>query len=142
MTTLLSLSGISKTFDNGVEAIALLDLDVAEREFVSLVGPSGCGKSTALRIAAGLAKPSAGAISFPNGKPETGFVFQEPALMPWARALQNVRLPLDLRGMNAGEAGDRASAALARAGLKGFENAFPRELSGGMKMRVSIARAI
>ena len=142
MTTLLSLSGISKTFDNGVEAISLLDLDVAEREFVSLVGPSGCGKSTALRIAAGLARPSAGAVSFPNGKPETGFVFQEPTLMPWARALQNVRLPLDLRGMNAGEAGDRASAALARAGLEGFENAFPRELSGGMKMRVSIARAI
>jgi len=142
MTTLLSLSGISKTFDNGVEAIARLDLDVAEREFVSLVGPSGCGKSTALRIAAGLARPSAGAISFPNGKPETGFVFQDPTLMPWARALQNVRLPLDLRGMNAGEAGDRAFAALARVGLKGFENAFPRELSGGMKMRVSIARAI
>ncbi len=142
MTTLLSLSGISKTFDNGVEAIARLDLDVAEREFVSLVGPSGCGKSTALRIAAGLARPSAGAVSFPNGKPETGFVFQEPTLMPWARALQNVRLPLDLRGMNASEAGDRASAALSRVGLKGFENAFPRELSGGMKMRVSIARAI
>ncbi len=142
MTTLLSLSGISKTFDNGVEAIARLDLDVAEREFVSLVGPSGCGKSTALRIAAGLARPSAGTISFPNGKPETGFVFQDPTLMPWARALQNVRLPLDLRGMNGGEAGDRAAAALARAGLKGFENAFPRELSGGMKMRVSIARAI
>jgi NitT/TauT family transport system ATP-binding protein len=142
MTTLLSLSGISKTFDNGVEAIARLDLDVAGREFVSLVGPSGCGKSTALRIAAGLARPSAGTVSFPNGKPETGFVFQEPALMPWARALKNVRLPLDLHGMNAGEAGDRASAALARVGLQGFENAFPRELSGGMKMRVSIARAI
>ena len=142
MTTLLSLSGIAKTFDNGVEAIALLDLDVAEREFVSLVGPSGCGKSTALRIAAGLAQPSAGTVAFPNGRPETGFVFQEPTLMPWARVLQNVRLPLDLRGMNRGESGDRAAAALARAGLKGFENAFPRELSGGMKMRASIARAL
>jgi NitT/TauT family transport system ATP-binding protein len=142
MTTLLSLSAITKTFDNGVEAIARLDLDVAEREFVSLVGPSGCGKSTALRIAAGLAQPSAGAVSFPNGRPETGFVFQEPTLMPWSRVLENVRLPLDLKGMNRREAGDRAAAALARAGLRGFENAYPRELSGGMKMRVSIARAI
>src|ERR1700760_424923 len=128
MTTLLSLSGISKTFDNGVEAIALLDLNVAEREFVSLVGPSGCGKSTALRIAAGAGraggKRRGGArFSFPKGRPEAVFVFQEPALMPGARALKNVRLPLDLRGMNAGEADDRASAALARAGLKGFENA-------------------
>src|SRR5215831_19629632 len=112
MTTLLSLSGITKTFDNGVEAIALLDLDVAEREFVSLVGPSGCGKSTALRIAAGLARPGAGAVSFPNGKPETGFVFQEPTLMPWSRVIENVRLPLDLKGMNRREAGDRAAAAL------------------------------
>jgi NitT/TauT family transport system ATP-binding protein len=142
MTTLLSLSGIAKTFDNGVEAIARLDLDVAGREFVSLVGPSGCGKSTALRIAAGLAQPSAGHVAFPNGRPETGFVFQEPTLMPWARALANVRMPLALKGMNRSEADDRAAAALARAGLGGFENAYPRELSGGMKMRVSIARAI
>jgi NitT/TauT family transport system ATP-binding protein len=142
VTTLLSLTNIAKTFDNGVEAIARLDLDVAGREFVSLVGPSGCGKSTALRIAAGLAQPSAGTVAFPTGRPETGFVFQEPTLMPWARALANVRLSLDLKGMNASEAEDRAAAALVRAGLKGFENAYPRELSGGMKMRVSIARAI
>ena len=142
MTTLLSLSGISKTFDNGVEAIARLDLDVAEREFVSLVGPSGCGKSTALRIAAGLARPSAGTIAFPNGKPEAGFVFQEPTLMPWRTVLANVRLPLELRGVARADAEARSRMALERAGLKGFENAYPRELSGGMKMRASIARAI
>jgi len=142
VTTLLSLSGISKTFDNGVEAIARLDLDVAEREFVSLVGPSGCGKSTALRIAAGLARPSAGTIAFPNGKPEAGFVFQEPTLMPWRTVLANVRLPLELRGVARADAAARSRMALERAGLKGFENAYPRELSGGMKMRASIGRAI
>ena len=142
MTTLLSLSGISKTFDNGVEAIARLDLDVGEREFAALVGPSGCGKSTALRIAAGLAPPSAGTIAFPNGRPEAGFVFQEPTLMPWRTVLANVRLPLELRGVARADAAARSRMALERAGLKGFENAYPRELSGGMKMRASIARAI
>jgi NitT/TauT family transport system ATP-binding protein len=142
MTTLLSLTGIAKTFDNGVEAVALLDLDVAAREFVSLVGPSGCGKSTALRIAAGLVKPSAGTVSFPDGRPETGFVFQEPALMPWRTALGNIRLPLELKGVARGDAEARSRTALDRVGLKEFAHAYPRELSGGMKMRVSIARAI
>jgi NitT/TauT family transport system ATP-binding protein len=142
MSPIVRLAGVGKDFDNGTKAIERLDLDVNEGEFLSLLGPSGCGKSTALRIVAGLLLPSTGSVSFPQGRPEIGFVFQEPTLMPWASALANVRLPLDLKRTNASEASDRAAKALARVGLGGFENAFPRELSGGMKMRVSIARAI
>jgi NitT/TauT family transport system ATP-binding protein len=142
MHPLLSLRDIGKTFDNGVEAIARLDLEIADGEFLSLVGPSGCGKSTALRLIAGLLAPSRGTVDWPGGRPELGFVFQEATLMPWASALANARLPLDLKGVPRAEAEARARDVLARVGLQGFEDAFPRELSGGMKMRVSIARAI
>jgi len=142
MQPLLSLRDIGKTFDKGVEAIARLDLEIATGEFLSLVGPSGCGKSTALRLIAGLLAPSRGTVSWPGGRPELGFVFQEATLMPWASALANARLPLDLKGVPRAEAEARAREVLARVGLEGFEDAFPRELSGGMKMRVSIARAM
>ena len=142
MTTLLSLSGITKRFDSGVEAIARVDLAVANGEFLSIVGPSGCGKSTALRIAAGLIQPTSGTVAWPEGRPEIGFVFQDPTLMPWARVRENVRLPLDLQHMKKDDIDGRVARAIARVGLTGFENAYPRELSGGMKMRVSIARAI
>ncbi|HEY2011409.1 MAG TPA: ABC transporter ATP-binding protein [Rhizomicrobium sp.] len=139
---MIELSTVVKRFPNGVEALRDLSFSVAQKEFVSLLGPSGCGKSTALRLAAGLLTPDAGRIDYPGGKPEIGFVFQEPTLMPWADAQANARLPLDLKHVPRAEAEARAADALARVGLKGFERAFPRELSGGMKMRVSIARAL
>jgi len=142
LAALLTLKGITKRFDGGVEALGAVDLRVEAGEFVSLVGPSGCGKSTALRVVAGLLAPTSGEVTWPEGKPEIGFVFQEPTLMPWADALGNARLPLDLKGVARGEAEARAMRALARVGLHGFERAFPRALSGGMKMRVSIARAL
>jgi NitT/TauT family transport system ATP-binding protein len=144
---LVSLRGVSKTFANGTTALAGLDLDIRPGEFVSLLGPSGCGKSTALRIVAGLAEPTAGRVEWPGSldddhRAEIGFVFQEPTLMPWATAADNVWLPLRLRGVSRRAATPRIEEGLARVGLSGFGEAYPRELSGGMKMRVSIARAL
>ncbi|MEQ9642238.1 MAG: ABC transporter ATP-binding protein [Alphaproteobacteria bacterium] len=142
---LVALRDVTKTFANGTVALAGLDLEIGEHEFLSLLGPSGCGKSTALRLIAGLGELTAGRIDWREqhaAARDIGFVFQEPTLMPWATALANVQLPLRLAGVAAAERAERARAALAMVGLDGFEKAYPRELSGGMKMRVSIARAL
>jgi NitT/TauT family transport system ATP-binding protein len=139
---LATLRGVGKTFGNRVVALAGLNLEVREGEFLSLLGPSGCGKSTVLRLLAGLSTPTTGAIEWRDGRPQLGFVFQEPTLMPWASVFSNVWLPLRLRGVSRGEAQQQIDEALDRVGLNGFAKAYPRELSGGMKMRVSIARAL
>ena len=139
---IVALSNVGKTFDSGTVALDGLTLDVRAGEFISLLGPSGCGKSTALRIIAGLSPPSAGRVEWPGGPAKIGFVFQEPTLMPWADVAANVRLPLRLA--QADEAQSRAAAmlALTHVGLADVASAYPRELSGGMKMRASIARAL
>ena len=141
----VTLNGVGRTFANGVVALERLNLNVWPGEFVSLLGPSGCGKSTALRIIAGLTEPTNGRVEWPAAEAATprriGFVFQEPTLMPWATVEANVRLPLRLAGLEP-DAQARVEAALARVGLSGFAASYPRELSGGMKMRASIARAL
>jgi NitT/TauT family transport system ATP-binding protein len=143
-SAVVTLRGVGKTFANGVMALERLDLAVRAGEFLTLLGPSGCGKSTALRILAGLSEPTSGVLEWVaggHGVHDIGFVFQEPTLMPWASVAGNVRLPLELRGTGA-DAEPRVAAALDRVGLAGFVAAYPRELSGGMKMRTSIARAL
>jgi NitT/TauT family transport system ATP-binding protein len=143
------LEGVTKHFARGVRALDGLDLAIASGEFVSILGPSGCGKSTALRLIAGLGEPSSGAISWRGTRPgarrnglAVGFVFQEPTLMPWSTVADNVALPLTLAGVTPDVAGKRVIRALEQVGLAQFRDAYPRELSGGMKMRVSIARGL
>jgi NitT/TauT family transport system ATP-binding protein len=143
---IISLRNVGKTFESGTTALDRFDLDVRDGEFMSLLGPSGCGKSTALRIIAGLSEASTGTVEWPAaqgaGEGDVGFVFQEPTLMPWATVATNVRLPLDLAHTDGARAGAAVHQALARVGLTDFAQAYPRELSGGMKMRASIARAL
>ncbi len=146
----VTLDGVAKRFANGTLALDQLDLAIRNGEFVSLLGPSGCGKSTALRLVAGLTEPTRGSVSWSGSrrkthrrdKPDVGFVFQEPTLMPWATVIRNVILPLELQGVEHRLAAQRATEALERVGLAAFRDSYPRELSGGMKMRVSIARAL
>ena len=148
---LVRMHQVSKQYPNGTLALQGMTLDIRRGDFVSFLGPSGCGKSTALRMLAGLASVSAGRIDWPEGgqAPAAGaashpisFVFQEPTLMPWATVFDNVHLPLRLKGSSAKAAREEVMSTLDAVGLGSFANVYPRELSGGMKMRVSIARAM
>lgn len=140
---LITIEGVRKVFRNGTLALDGIDLGIERSAFVSLLGPSGCGKSTLLRIIAGLVEPSAGTIAGREALGgRIGFVFQEPTLMPWATVWENVYLPLRLAGESRSSVADRIGGTLSAVGLEGFERSYPRELSGGMKMRVSIARAL
>jgi len=141
----IEIAGVSKVFENGTVALEDISAGIAAGEFLALLGPSGCGKSTLLRLLAGLETPTEGAIAWAQGRPkpgEIGFVFQDATLLPWASALDNVMLPLKLLGRARGKAREDAAAALAQVGLAEFLAAKPAALSGGMKMRVSIARAL
>ena len=137
----VALSDVTMTFDNDVRALSKIDLDIAGGEFVSIVGPSGCGKSTLLRIIAGLVRPTTGrCLRAENAV--AAFVFQEAALLPWRNVQSNAELLMELERFAAAERRARAKSALSQVGLEGFERLYPHQLSGGMRMRLSLARAI
>ena len=137
----LSLRGIRRRF-SGRAVLESFDLEVRSGEFLALLGPSGCGKSTLLRLIAGLDRPDAGQLSLQHATGRLGYVFQDPSLMPWRRVLANVMLPLELSGMPLAERESLARHWLAAVGLGEAADRYPNELSGGMKMRVSLARAL
>ncbi len=139
-----------KTYPNGTQALLPVDLSIAEGDFITLLGPSGCGKSTLLKMVAGMLEPTDGRLlvwrkpvaQLDDSGRRMAFVFQSPTLMPWASVRTNVRLPLDLAGVPRQEAEARVTEALALVGLEKFADQLPRALSGGMQMRVSIARGL
>jgi NitT/TauT family transport system ATP-binding protein len=144
--SVITLTGIAKRFDSGLLALDEVSLQIAHGEFVTLLGPSGCGKSTVLKLVAGLVKPSQGAVVSPAQTDQTGrstaFVFQEPTLLPWSTVADNVWLPLRLQGQSRLAARSLITRVLEQVGLGEFHQSYPAQLSGGMKMRVSIARAL
>ncbi|WP_298212249.1 ABC transporter ATP-binding protein [Acidovorax sp.] len=151
MSPLLSIQGVSRTFvspkGQTTQALLPVDFDVAENDFVTILGPSGCGKSTMLRIVAGLDHPTAGRVLL-GGRPvegpgaDRGMVFQSYTLFPWLTIEQNIRFGLRERGMPEAQQKERAAYFIAKVGLRGFEQHFPKQLSGGMQQRTAIARAL
>ncbi|PFG18678.1 ABC transporter ATP-binding protein [Serinibacter salmoneus] len=138
----LTFDAVSMTFPDGTQALDALDLTLTPGELVTLVGPSGCGKTTALRLAAGLEQPSAGRVIRPGNDAVVSYVFQDPTLLEWRTALRNVELVGELRGRPKAQRRERAREALDAVGLAGFHDRHPRQLSGGMRMRVSLARSL
>ncbi|MEM9807554.1 MAG: ABC transporter ATP-binding protein [Cyanobacteria bacterium P01_D01_bin.56] len=142
--SLLTLKHIDKVYQNGTIALQGVNLNIKPGEFISLVGPSGCGKSTVLRLVAGLGKPTGGSLDWqaPSDQQQLAFVFQDAALMPWASVVDNIYLPLKLKGHSLRSVRTQIQEVINTVDLGGCEQSYPRQLSGGMKMRVSIARAL
>jgi NitT/TauT family transport system ATP-binding protein len=143
---MLTIANVGRRFPTGTEALRDVSLRLYDGDFLALLGPSGCGKSTLLRLIAGLDRPDTGTLRWNAGAPpgpgEIGYVFQDATLLPWATTVDNIWLPLRLRGIGRDAARETIEAVLTRVGLNGFEAARPAQLSGGMRMRVSIARAL
>lgn len=145
-TAAIRIQDVSKVYKSSggreVQALTHINLDVRQSEFISIIGPSGCGKSTLLRILANLEPPTSGQMDWKDSADNIGFVFQDATLLPWKTVLQNARFPLEVKKLLSKDSLSNLDKLLELAGLKGFENAYPRELSGGMKQRVSIVRAL
>lgn len=145
--TIVEVDGIAMRYEGGVQALKGVDLQIPSGELTSFLGPSGCGKTTLLKIIAGLLKPTEGEVRI-RGKrvtgpgPDRAFVFQDFALMPWATVIRNVAFGLELRGVSKEQRSETAAKYIAEVGLAGFENSYPHELSGGMRQRVGLARAL